>query len=216
MDRGSLLPTRCSRWRKLRNVLRAVTLFKHFDTVECDVDMLVTEIRRIPSDPVYRKQKRERKEHSAAYVAIQDIRREDRFFRAIETGGPEDLNLLIKEIEDDPYRLLRDASHPLSLVNKRNRAGQTPLYVACKNGNLTIAALLLSRGADPLIYSEVEGQVETNLQVAARWGHAFVVEKLLRGVQWSMEALDQAYVEATTMQVKKLLSLHRKKKCCCF
>ena len=207
---------RSRHWRNLRNVLRAISLLKHFDLEEQDIEELMADIRRIPSDQEYRQQKKQRKENSAAYVAISDLRREGRFFSAIERGGPEDLKTMGKELDEDPYRLLRDPSHPLSLLNKRNHSLQTPLYVACKNGHMNAVSFLLSRGADPLIYSEVAGQQETNLMVAARWGHFHVVQTLLQSATWSKAAISTAHGVSQSKTIKYLLKPKRKTKGCCF
>ena len=40
---------------------------------------------------------------------------------------------------------------PSSVVNRRDEAGRTPLYVACQYGNIDIVKALLEQDADPEI-----------------------------------------------------------------
>lgn len=57
--------------------------------------------------------------------------------------------------EKDPNRFLRDKSDPESLANKKTVKGETPLYYACKNGNLDVLQLLLEQKANPHELSHV-------------------------------------------------------------
>lgn len=91
-----------------------------------------------------------------------------------ERGHPNDektlLNLL--EIEEDLPEDWFIRSDPRHFLNRTNAYGQTALYLACKNGNINMVKLLISLGCNPFIKSEIEFKnLESNLQVAARWGH---------------------------------------------
>lgn len=158
-----------SRWKKLRNVIKAVSLLRNQDAViNEDIEKLVTEIKKIPTDQEYRNDRDKRNESSPYTIALNDVRRHQRFLKAVERGTPEDLKIIKEELANDPYRFLRLSNHPLSLVNKRNNSEQTPLYVACKNANYDVAKLLLDSGADHLIASKTNGEAESCLEVAAR------------------------------------------------
>ena len=59
--------------------------------------------------------------------------------------------------------------------------GQTPLYVACKQGHKSIVKLLLSKGADPSVPNELTTSTDfqSPLQIAVSRGNAMLVELLL-------------------------------------
>jgi len=58
-------------------------------------------------------------------------------------------------------------SDPKNLINRKDPTGQTPLFAAAKNGNLSIAQILLELGANPFISCANESLLE----VTARWQH---------------------------------------------
>ncbi len=111
---------------------------------------------------------------------MDDLRQQDRFFELIQKGGDKDIPLILKELEKDPKRHFYDRSNPVHMINKPNRMLQTPLYVACRNGNLAVVTFLLQEGADPHILSSVDNdEEETPLEVSVRWNHKVIVEFLL-------------------------------------
>ena len=63
-------------------------------------------------------------------------------------------------------------------VGKKNNAGQTPLHIACNNGQVSIVSYLLSKEADP---NEVDKGGNTSLHIAAKVGFKTVVQALLAG-----------------------------------
>ena len=193
------------RWKLLRNVVKAISLMKIHNCEAPELADLLNEIRQIPTDQAYRQQKQRNLSQSAFRTAIEDVRREQRVFMYAERGGPEDLEALTRELEEDPYRYLRMNSHPLSLVNKRGLNRQTPLYVAAKNGNQKICKLLLELHADPLLTSQIENEQETALEVAARWGYSKVVHVLLTNKNWPKRILKKALAKSTTTSIRKLL-----------
>ncbi|OMJ72448.1 hypothetical protein SteCoe_29102 [Stentor coeruleus] len=209
-----------SKWPLLRNVIRAISLFKSHEVNEAkDVNELIHEINAIPTDKVYRLKRNRSRENSAYIVAIKDLRREQSLIQCVERGKPEDLDQIKLEIEQDPYKLLRNSTHPFSLINKRNREGQTPLYIACKNGNVEVVMLLLAEGADYLMTSIVDGEEETNLEVSVRWGHFKIVEELLKK-KWSKNILEKAKKMCRSPEMIGLFKKGMTKKskwflCCC-
>jgi ankyrin repeat protein len=80
------------------------------------------------------------------------------------------------------YRFIFDKGHPERLSNKRSSNGETPLYVASKNGHLNVrlvlwsikvifqmVKLLLENEADPYALHKAENaQSENVLDVAVR------------------------------------------------
>lgn len=209
-------PRRRDRWGLLRNVIKAISLFKTQDAeLQSDLEDLINEIRQIPSDNIYRYNRKKAKENSPFTQAVKDLRRQEVLFTCVERGSPEDLLTIQKELSDDPYRYLRCGSHPFSLVNKRHIAtNQTPLYVAAKNGNLDVVRLLVEQGADHLITSLVEGAEETALEVSSRWGHVKVIEFLVSNCKWNDSIRKRAIKYSHSLEVRKLLGAKHDKSCC--
>ena len=214
---------RKTKWSLLRNVVRAVTLFKsgkEEDEVEevKDVNDLVSKLRQIPTDNMYRLKRRRTHENSAYTVALKDLRREQKLQECVERGNPDDLQAIKIEIAEDPYKLLRNTSHPLSLINKRNKDGQTSLYIACKHGNLEVVQLLLQENADYLLTSLIDNEEESNLEVAVRWGHKRIAQELLKR-KWPNNILNKAKSLCRSSDLVELfssISTKRKKFLCCF
>ncbi|CAG9317199.1 unnamed protein product [Blepharisma stoltei] len=207
-------------WCLLRNVLRAVTLFRCHDVVpNQDADQVVGEIQKIPTDYEYRKAQSLRRDSSAYSVALNDLRREQRWFNCLGRGTPEDIEHLKEEIINDPYRHLRISNHPLSLLNKRNRNGMTPLYLASINGNYEVVKLLLDSGADHLITSSVDNEEVTCIEAAARLRHAKIVE-LLAAKQWPEKVIEKVLSDNKSQNVENIVrkcsKSKKSKKMCCF
>jgi ankyrin repeat protein len=95
----------------------------------------------------------------------------------------------------------------MHLVNKPNRMNQTPLYLACRNGNLSVVKFLIEQQADPHILSNVdEEEKESTLQVAVRWNHRHLVVYLLGNFSWSEREIRDA-IRVSDMQPEILLIL---------
>ena len=61
-------------------------------------------------------------------------------------------------------------------INSRDKTRQTPLHVACTNGDKDLCALLLGNGADPRMKSAEE---KTPLHMAVSGGNAHVARLIL-------------------------------------
>ncbi|OMJ82127.1 hypothetical protein SteCoe_17245 [Stentor coeruleus] len=193
-----------SKWGLVRNVLRAISLFKTHEAEPVGVDELISGIRQIPTDKIYQLHRSRTRENSAYVVALKDLRRESTFISCVERGNPLDLKVMKAIMNEDPYKILRDSTHPLALINKRNQNGQTPLYVACKNGNFEAVKLILSCNPDHRLTSLVDGEEESSLEVAVRWRHINIVNELLK-LEWPKKALHKARKIASTAEMQKLL-----------
>lgn len=205
---------RKSKWGLVRNVLRAISLFKTHEAEPVGVDELIDGIRQIPTDKVYQLHRSRTRENSAYVVALKDLRRESTFGNCVERGNPLDLKIMKCLMNEDPYKLLRDSSHPLALINKRNPNGQTPLYVACKNGNFEAVMLIISSNADHRLASLVDGEEESSLEVAVRWGHNNIVKELLK-LEWPKKVLHKARKIASTSDMQELLKRKKTQKVGC-
>ena len=197
-------------WALLRNVLKAISLFKNLEAKETSINEIIDEIKKIPTDNDYRLFQYQIRERSAFATALKDLRREQSFLKCVERGHGEDLDQIKIELHDDPYRILRDSSHPLALINKRNQDGLTPLYIACRNGNYEVVKCLLDQNADFLINSSVEKETESNLEVAVRWGHLKIVSELLKH-KWPKDVLSKARRLTKDSKILKLLKNPKKK-----
>lgn len=78
----------------------------------------------------------ERKETMS--MALEDLRKRERFFSLLQIGGQNSLQELKQYFEADPKKYIRDLNDPESLSNKKNADGESPLYVACRNGHLEV------------------------------------------------------------------------------
>lgn len=211
-----------SKWPLLRNVVKAIQLFKIQDVQSYeDVSCLIKEIQQIPSDNIYRSRRKKEKQASAFTIAIKNHRREIRLFQCVERGHPEDLEEIKIQIDEDPYRHILSPHHPHSFINKPGLQGQTPLYVAAKHGNLPIVTYLIEAGGDPLLTSIVnDRELETPLEVASRWGHYRIVEYLLIKFKWPKNIIKRCLKicsnKATLKELKSRSGIStNKKKCFC-
>jgi len=162
------------KWQKLYNVFKGINLLKkNIVKTLHQPDEIVENINNSP-----RRKTRVAQSASAfssfnvTKIALDDVRQQDRFFDLVQRGGEKDIPVLLKEIENDPKRHFYDRKSPHHLINKTNRMNQTPIYLACRNGNLSIVKFLIQQEADPHILSDVDDEEkESPLQVAVRWNH---------------------------------------------
>jgi hypothetical protein len=121
-------------------------------------------------------------------------------------------------LEKDPKRHFYDRSNPAHLINKPNRMNQTPLYVACRNGNLAVVTFLVREGADPHIMSSIDNdEEETPLEVSARWNHKVIVQFLLEKVSWTEAEVKKAIkIEDINLEILAMLKRYSQKRFNCF
>lgn len=97
-------------------------------------------------------------------MEIDYFRKVRRFFEYASRGQPKDVRRMIKELTNDTKKHMWSKNDPQHLINIKNIYGQTPLYVACKYGNLNIVKLLVERDANVYIKSAIdEENMESNL-----------------------------------------------------
>lgn len=195
-ESAKVVVKRRSKWALVRCVLRAITLFQTnvTETINNEEDFNKALENIKSSRRSFKERHREYEKHF----------REERFYDLIARGDITD----IKEIED----ILHKTRKPYEdLINRPNRLGKTPLYIATQDGNLAMVKYLISKKANPLIVSRVsELKTESNLLVAARWKHAKIVEFYLNFYVWPFEELKKAKKEAGNSQVREILASHIK------
>ena len=118
-------------------------------------------------------------------------------------------------------RSIEDHEH---LINKRNKYGQTPLYVASKNGHLKVIQFFIKEGADPHLtsligdgfgsdddlnkkFNESSIEEESILDVAVRWSHKSVAEYLIQNIDWSRDEIYKATKQSKRVDSKELTNL---------
>jgi len=137
---------------------------------------------------------------------MKDFVEKTHFFLAIERGMDVDLEFIKNMIENDPKKYLYDNLDPERLCNKQSIDGQTPLYIACKNGHLEIVKMLLSYNANYEQMSQVDRSTEeSSLDVAVRWNHRKIVEYLLEHYEWSNKYLKNAIEYSSNKTITELL-----------
>lgn len=205
MSECTVQKPRKNRWVLLRNVIKAIYLFRtHEVTLHSDLNSLLSEIDQFPKDS-------SPKPFSEFALALLDSRREFRVFECACRGTPHDLKQLQEDLEEDVYAKYISNSHPLSLLNRRNFQGQTLLYVAAKHGLLQVVKLLVQKGADHRVSSVLENETETALEVAARWGYVDVFRFLVLNLEWEPQVIERcAQLKPCVARLVKQL---RKKSC---
>lgn len=210
-NKENLSLTRRSHWALVRNVFGALARFKSHEVKEASINEIINEIRQIPTDREYQLNKSKTYENSAFSTAIKDLRREMSFMQCVERGHLEDLSQIKVELLNDPYKILRNSNHPFALINKRNKDGLTPLYIACRNGNYEVVKCLLDEEADYLITSQVGNEEESNLEVAVRWSHTKIVKELM-SKKWPKSVIKKAKKICSNHEIRDLLYLNKKRK----
>lgn len=123
---------------------------------------------------------------------LQNVRREDMWFKAVTNGTEEDINTMTILLSEDPNHFYCDWD-PRKLINcggfrcvvsrSVDSHNRTALYLACSVCNLRVVRFLLRRNADPRIAFVVDEKMEeTPLGCAVRWGYVEVVREAWRRV----------------------------------
>lgn len=107
------------------------------------------------------------------------------FILWVTRGSKSDAELVVQAIVNDPKNYLLAQDSPDRLVNRVDVQGHSPLYIACKNGNLQIVKILMQNHANPFaLFSITESSQESILEVSARWGLVDITKYLLESVMW--------------------------------
>jgi hypothetical protein len=73
-------------------------------------------------------------------------------FELISSGLDENLDKIIRIVKKDPKRnLFPESEKHQFFINQKNYEGFTPLYIACLNGHVKFAEVLIKYGADHLM-----------------------------------------------------------------
>ncbi|EWS71980.1 ankyrin repeat protein (macronuclear) [Tetrahymena thermophila SB210] len=116
--------------------------------------------------------------------AFDEIRRKEKMSFLCERGSEEDIKCIKQLLETDPRKYLRDTKDPEHFLSSRNVKGLTPIYIACKNGNLEVVKFLIKSNCNYMVTSKIQKQLEeTPFETALRWNHVeickFMLEKCI-------------------------------------
>eukprot|EP01017_Pseudomicrothorax_dubius_P033000 TRINITY_DN4375_c0_g2_i10.p1 TRINITY_DN4375_c0_g2~~TRINITY_DN4375_c0_g2_i10.p1 ORF type:complete len:343 (+),score=28.92 TRINITY_DN4375_c0_g2_i10:134-1162(+) len=134
-------------------------------------------------------------------------------FRKIElfcewatSGSKESLQKMEKLYNEHPSRILREASDPDNLLNKKCSRGTNALYLAAQNGNINVIKFLIENGANPHIESKViGGSLEAPLTAACRWGHLPIVQYLVQKCNFKHSEIRSALNMAENPRIRDVL-----------
>ncbi|KAL4470400.1 hypothetical protein ABPG74_012011 [Tetrahymena malaccensis] len=221
------------KWSKVRNVLKGVQLFSQLEVETIskpgDIDAhlsqssksnspnreLSPENRKTQDDQnaseMLKNLQLEAKQNAAReqWKMIDDFKYRKKFFQAIETGSPEDIQYIEEYLKDDPKRYLIVEESSERRMNKADSFGQTPLYCAAKNGNLEVIKILTKYKVNHKLLTYLNNDQtasDTAINVAARWGHIKVVEYLLDTFVWDKNDLKTSNKSTNNKEIKKLIS----------
>ena len=201
-----------SKWTTLRSVFRAVTLFR---TSEAQVINNEEDLSKALEASPFKN--RAISLQGCGPSNFDEHFREERYYDLIAKGSPEDIYEIDEILHKDRRSYLHNPGDSKSLLNAPNRMGQTPLYIATKNGNLAMVKYLIGKEANPLIKSKVsDTEEESNLLVGARWKHIKLVEFYLEFYTWPDEELKKAKMFAGNAAIKHLLNKHMNQSKGCF
>ena len=149
-------------WLKIRNVFKSIKLMRvNIVKPLQNPEDIITDINNSP-----RRKRTSILSWSSLNLtkcALDDVRKIDRFFELIQEGGDKNIQKLLEELENDPKKHIYDRKNPNHLINRPNRLEQTPVYVACRNGNLSIVKFLLEQEADPHLKSSVSRKEQESI-----------------------------------------------------
>eukprot|EP01022_Parablepharisma_sp_SALTPOND_P030309 TRINITY_DN7594_c0_g4_i1.p1 TRINITY_DN7594_c0_g4~~TRINITY_DN7594_c0_g4_i1.p1 ORF type:complete len:408 (+),score=23.82 TRINITY_DN7594_c0_g4_i1:135-1226(+) len=206
-----------NKWALLRTVLRAVALFRR-NEVESIRDTEGLEKALESYQPRFRSLSHYQQRQQSIF---EEIAKEDQLFKLIARGAHEDIEQINTLLTQGREANLFDPSDDNYIINRPNRFGHTPLYIASQNGNLEVIKYLLAHKANVFKKSKVSSkEEESNLAVASRWKHEGIVKYYLDAFNWPIADLQQAKALAGTKKIQKILSrkLNKDKKggCCLF
>eukprot|EP00916_Digyalum_oweni_P021484 GHVL01035678.1.p1 GENE.GHVL01035678.1~~GHVL01035678.1.p1 ORF type:complete len:289 (+),score=80.04 GHVL01035678.1:424-1290(+) len=201
------------RWMRLKNVLFVMSSLKRPETSVLNDLEDIYNIYDVDEN-IYENNNDIYENIDVVDEAIRDHRFREQQFELAELGNT---NEWLNHYKKDKKRLMFDASSSENTLNQVNCHGLTQLHIAAQNGNMEMCILLLSLGANPLIYNKNTQNYNKNiyfknidycelpLHSAARWGHVDVVGLLLLEVEHSINDLNTAAKISGNHKVKRLI-----------
>ena len=115
----------------------------------------------------------------------------------VERGSHNDMEEIKEFLLSYPKRFMLDPSDSNHILNRKNVFGESPLYLACKNGSIEMIKFLLEKGANyskswrnyEEFHNSIKNHKESPLQVAVRWGHVSTIHYILSNIN-PLEEID--------------------------
>jgi len=200
-----------AKWRKLTLVAKSINRFKTLKVER--IGSIVNLKKSILNTPIQKMNSTNSK--GVIYItpqqmysgALDKFRDHSAFFELLDSAGKKEIPVIKSILLSDPKENLYDPESADRLANKPNFRGYSPLYIACKNGNLELVKVLLDFKANPFQLCKISPkQKESILVVAARWGHLDVVKHLLNDkFTWPDKEIKKAHDETSSTQTKRFL-----------
>jgi len=205
-----------SKWKKLAIVARSIQRFRSplVERISSAVNLKKTVSSWSPTRRGYQDSDIMHITHGHIQsAALKEFRDQAHLFEALERASPEDLEFIKAVLSHDPKKNMYEGDSLQRLSNKPNPHGQTPLYIACKNGNLELVKLLLDYDANSYQPCNTQqNEKELILTVAAKWGYVSLVKYLLSNkFMWTLKTLQAAYENANGDEVKSIIKKEIKK-----
>lgn len=87
-----------------------------------------------------------------------------------QTGGPDEIEKMLRLLTTDPHRLSKDPDDPDHVLNQKNSQSRNALYIASVNGNLKVVEFLLFAKANQHVRSKLDDtRNEKPIQGAIRY-----------------------------------------------
>ncbi|KAL4442317.1 hypothetical protein ABPG74_005658 [Tetrahymena malaccensis] len=145
--------------------------------------------------------------------AFDEIRRKEKMSFLCERGSEEDIKSIKQLLETDPRKYLRDTKDPEHFLSSRNVKGLTPIYIACKNGNLEVVKFLIKSNCNYMVTSKIQKQLEeTPFETALRWNHVEICKFMLEKCIFEDKYLIQCLPLCSNQSLKTIIESKIKKK----
>ncbi|KAL4479470.1 hypothetical protein ABPG72_011792 [Tetrahymena utriculariae] len=145
--------------------------------------------------------------------AFDEIRRKEKMSFLCERGSEEDIKCIKQLLETDPRKYLRDTKDPEHFLSSRNVKGLTPIYIACKNGNLEVVKFLIKSNCNYMVTSKIQKQLEeTPFETALRWNHVEICKFMLEKCIFEDKYLISCLTLCSNSSLKMLIESKIKKK----
>lgn len=213
------------RWKRIRNSLKGIKLFQMPSVLEIRAPERLDEV--FPTKPSMNsqctgsnaKQTPRFMKKKGNGLVLQNFRNQHEFFELIKRGGPSDIEKLKEIIRNDPDRFCIALSDPVSIVNRPDETGLTPLGAAVINGNKRTLSFLLEYKADPMIKmrrvsNKGRAFKESLIETAARWKNEEIIDILLEKFQWENKDLAKAIKASGLERTRKKIRSHLPKETC--
>ena len=147
------------------------------------------------------------KRRSAFEEHIGDHRKVFLFNFCAERGSKTDIDFMEGLVDSDPKKFILCSTDPRHLVNSKNSKGQSPLYLAAKNGNLLVVKYLERKNVNYSVsaFRISRFKLETPLEAACRWNHVEVVKFIVQKFEINDKELSKCLLTTRNQEIRNSL-----------